>query len=173
MSASQDNLLNQEEIEAQEEALLDQSVQSEEDLADVIVESERMLDSPKFGCENTDLFQDDGVTDSQLLRAAEAPSQDEVPEGPVQSPEVEVIKVIPPSQPMEGIELQQSAPLRDGQDIIRQGDLDNSSPSVEEIPLGQGDSREMEFGPHRPEPSEQDVQDFIQEMRQRATLLDT
>ena len=96
MSASQDNLLNQEEIEAQEEALLDQSVQSGEDSEDVIVESERMLDSPKFGCDNADLFQDDGVTDSQLLRAAE-PSQDEVPEGPVQSPEVEVIKVISPS----------------------------------------------------------------------------
>ena len=68
MSASQDNLLNQEEIEAREEALLDQSVQSGEDsLEDIIVESERMLDSPKFGCENADLFQDDGVTDSQLL----------------------------------------------------------------------------------------------------------
>ncbi len=40
-----------------------------------------MLDSPKFGCDNADLFQDDGVTDSQLLRAAKAPSQDEVPEG--------------------------------------------------------------------------------------------
>ena len=80
MSASQDNLLNQEEIEVQEEALLDQLVQSEEDSADFVVESERMLDSPKFGCENGDLFQDDGVTDSQLLRAAE-PSQDEVPEG--------------------------------------------------------------------------------------------
>ena len=115
MSASQDNLLNQEEIEAQEEALLDQLVQSGEDSEDIIVESERMLESPQFGCENTDVFQDDGVTDSQLLRAAE-PSQDEVPEGPVQSPEVEVIKVIPP--PMEGIELQQLAPLRDDQDII-------------------------------------------------------
>ena len=67
MSASQDNLLNQEEIEAREEALLDQSVQSGEDSEDVVVESEGMLDSPKFGCENADLFQDDGITDSQLL----------------------------------------------------------------------------------------------------------
>ena len=111
MSASQDNLLNQEEIEAQGEALLDQSVHSGEDsLEDIIVESERILDSPKIGCENTDLFEDDGVTDSQLLRCTEAPTQEEEAEGPVQSPEVEVI---PPSQTMEGIELQQSAPLKE------------------------------------------------------------
>ena len=74
---------------------------------------------------------------------------------------------------MEGIELQQSAYLRDGQDIIRQGDLDNSSSLEEEPPLGQGDSKEMESGPHRLEPSEQDIQEFVQEMRGRSTLLAT
>ena len=79
-----------------------------------------------------------------------------MPEGPVQSPEVEVIKVIPPSQPMEGIESQQSAPLRDGQDIIGQGDQDNSSSSGEP-PLGQGDSKDVESCPHRLEPSEQEI----------------
>ena len=166
MSASQDNLHNQEEIEAREEALLDQSVQSEEDSVDVIVESERMLDSPKFGCDNADLFQDD----AQLLQAAET-SQDEVPEGPVQSPEVEVIKVIPPSQPMEGIESQQSAPLRDGQDIIGQGDQDNSSSSGEP-PLGQGDPKEVESGPHRLEPNEQDIQDYAQESKKEFSFLE-
>ena len=96
-----------------------------------------------------------------------------MPEGPTQSLEVEVIKVIPPSQPMEGIELQQSPPLRDGQDIIGQGDLDNSSSSEEELPLGQGDSKEMESGPHQVEPSEQDIQEFVQELKERSTLLDT
>ena len=134
MSASQDNLLNQEVNEAQGEALLDQSVHSGEDSSeDVIVEYERILGprSPKIGCENADLFEDDGVTDSQLLRCTEAPTQEEEPEGPVQSPEVEVI---PPSETMEGIESQQSAPLRDGQDIIGHGDLDNLSPSGEETP---------------------------------------
>ena len=31
----------------------------------------------------------------------------------------------------------------------------------------------MEFGPHWLEPSEQDIQEFVQEMRQRSTLLGT
>ena len=74
---------------------------------------------------------------------------------------------------MDGIELQQPAPLRDGQDIIGHEDPIPSPSSVEEIPPGQGDSREVEQGPLQSEPSEQDVQDFVQEMRQRATLLDT
>ena len=52
------------------------------------------------------------------------------------------------------------------------GTLISHLQSVEEIPLGQGDSREVEFGPHRTKPSEQDVQDFLQGIRQRATLLD-
>ena len=60
MSASQDNLLNQEVNEAQGEDLLDQSVHSVEDsLDDVIVEYERIigtLESPKFGYEERDLF---------------------------------------------------------------------------------------------------------------------
>ena len=73
---------------------------------------------------------------------------------------------------MEGIELQHSAPQRDDQDIIRQGDLEDSSLD-QELPLGQGDSNEMESGPHRLEPSKQEIQDFVQEMRERSTLLDT
>ena len=93
-------------------------------------------------------------------------------DGPVQSPEVEVIKVIPPSQLMEGIESQQSAPLRDGQDIIGQGDQDNSS-SLEEPPLGQGDSKEVELRPYRLEPSEQEIQEFVQELKERSSFLDT
>ena len=124
------------------------------------MEYERVLgpSSPKFGCEEADLFEDDSITNSQLLCYAEALTQEEMPDGLVQSPEVEVI---PPSETMEGIESQQSAPLRDGQDIIGHGDLDNSSPSGEELPLGQGDSKEMEFGPHQLEPSEQDIQEFV------------
>ena len=73
---------------------------------------------------------------------------------------------------MEGIELQQLAPQRDGQDIIGQGDLEDSSPE-QELPLGQGDSIEMESGPHWLEPSEREIQDYVQEMRERSTLLDT
>ena len=66
------------------------------------MEFERILGprSPKIGCENADLFEDDGVTDSQLLRCPEASTQEEEPEGPVQSPEVEII---PPSEAMECI----------------------------------------------------------------------
>ena len=73
---------------------------------------------------------------------------------------------------MDWIESQQLAPLRESQDIIRQGNLSTSPSSVEEIPLGQGDSLEVKFGPQWPEPSEQDAQDFVQEMKQRITLLD-
>ena len=74
---------------------------------------------------------------------------------------------------MEGIELQQPAPLSDGQDIIGQKDSIPSPPSVEKIPSGQGDSREVEQGSFQSEPSEQEVWDFAQEMKQRASLLDT
>ena len=73
---------------------------------------------------------------------------------------------------MEGIELQHSAPQRDGQDIIGQGDLEDSSPD-QELPLGQGDSIEIESGPHQLEPSKQEIQAYIQEMKERSTLLDT
>ena len=69
MSASQDNLLNQEVNEAQGEALLDQLVHSGEDSSDdVIVKYERIIrppESPKFGCEERDLFEDDSITNSQ------------------------------------------------------------------------------------------------------------
>ena len=108
--------------------------------------------------------------DSQLLCYAEAVTQEEKPEGLDQSLEVEEI---PPSEPMDGIESQQPAPLRDSQDIIRQEDSIPSPPSVEEIPPGQGDSREVEQGSFQSEPSEQEVWDFAQEMKQRASLLDT
>ena len=122
MSASQDNLLDAGENEAQGKDLLDQSVNSGRDSSeDVVVEYERVLGapSPKIGCEEADLFEDDSITDSQLLRYAQAPTQEEKPEGPDQSPEVEEI---PPSEPMDGIESQQPAPLRDSQDIIGQKD---------------------------------------------------
>ena len=70
MSTSQDNLLNQEVNEAQGEDLLDQLVQLVEDsLDDIVVEFERIIrtpESPKFGCEEHDLFRDDSIIDSQL-----------------------------------------------------------------------------------------------------------
>ena len=135
---SQDNLHDYEEDEAQGEDLLDQSVDSGRDSSeDVVVEYERVLEdpSPKIGCDEEDLFEDDGITDSQLLRYTDAPTQEDNPEGPDQSPEV---VEIPPSEPMDRIELQQnSAPLRDGQDIVGQEDPIPSPPSVEEIPPGQ------------------------------------
>ena len=95
-----------------------------EDSSDyVIVEFERIirtLESPKFGCEERDLFRDDSITDSQLLRYAEVQTQGQVPEGLANSPEA---KELPPSEAMEGIESQQPAPQRDGRDNIGQGDL--------------------------------------------------
>ena len=87
-------------IEAQGEIILEQLVHSGEDsLEDVIVEYERVLgpSSPKFDCEEADLFEDDSITNSQLLHYVEAPTEEEKPEGPVQSPEAEVI---PPSETM-------------------------------------------------------------------------
>ena len=58
-----------------------------------VMEYERVLraPSPKIGCEEADLFKDDSITNSQLLRYAEAPTQEENPEGLDQSPEVEEI----------------------------------------------------------------------------------
>ena len=104
MSASQDNLLDSEENEAQGENLLDQSVNSgRNSLEDVVMEYERVLGapSPKIGCDEEDLFKDDGITDSQLLRYTDAQTQEYNPEGPEQSPEVVEIS---PSEPMDGIE---------------------------------------------------------------------
>ena len=92
MSTSQDNLLNQEVNEALGVDLLDQSVQSVEDsLYDVVVEFERIIrtpESPKFRCEDRNLFRDDSITDSQLLHCVEAPTQGQIPEGPSNFPEV-------------------------------------------------------------------------------------
>ena len=73
------------------------------------------------------------MTASQTLHYAEAPTQEENPEGPDQSPEVEEI---PLPEPMDGIESQQPAPLRDGQNIIGHGDPIPSPSSVKEIPPG-------------------------------------
>ena len=76
---------------------------------------------------------------------------------------------------MEGIESEQdSAPLRDGQDIVGLEDPILSPPSVEEIPLGQEDSRqEVEQESYWSEPSDQDIRDYVQEARQRASHQDT
>ena len=56
MSASQDNLLNQEVNEAQGDILLDQSVHSGEDSSDDVIAGYiriiRSPESPKFGCES-------------------------------------------------------------------------------------------------------------------------
>ena len=149
-------------IEAQGEDLLDQSVHSVVYSSDdVIGEFMRIIgtpESPKFGCEERDLFQDDSITHSQLLHCVEAPTQGQVPEGPANSPEV---KELPPSEGIKGIELQQLAPQRDGQDIIGQGDLVDSSPE-QKLPPGQGDSIILESGPYWLEPSEQEIQDYIQ-----------
>ena len=99
MFVSQDNLLDYEEGEAQGEDLLDQLVNSGRDsLEDVVVEYERVLEDPshKIGCDEEDLFDDDGITDSQLECATDAPTQEDNPEGPDQSP-----------FPMDGIESEQ------------------------------------------------------------------
>ena len=68
MSASQDNLLNQEVIEALGKVLLDQLVHSGEDSSeDIIVEYERIIRpprSPRIGCEERDLYEDNSITDS-------------------------------------------------------------------------------------------------------------
>ena len=77
MSASQDNLLDSGENEAEGEDLVDQTVDSGRDSSeDVVVEYERVLGapSPKTGCDEEDIFKDDSITDSQLLRYAEAPT---------------------------------------------------------------------------------------------------
>ena len=52
------------------------------------MEYERVLrdPSPKIGCDEEDLFEDDGITDSQLIHATETPTQEDNPEGLDQSP---------------------------------------------------------------------------------------
>ena len=73
---------------------------------------------------------------------------------------------------MEGIESQQPAPQRDGQDIIGQGDLGDLSPE-QELPPGQGDSMILESVPYWLESTEQEIRDYIQEMREKSALQDT
>ena len=91
-------------IEAQGEVVLDQSVHLGEDSwEDIVVKYKRVLGpfSPNCSWEEADLFEYDSITNSQLLRYAEASTQEENPEGPVKSPEVEDI---PPPEPIDGIE---------------------------------------------------------------------
>ena len=91
-----------------------------------------------LGCDNDNDIFDDGISDSQLKRAVDAPTQED-PEGPVQSPKV---VELPPPEPLEVIESEQDlAPLRDRQDIGLE-DPSLSPHSVEELPLGQEDSRQ-------------------------------
>ena len=111
MSVSQDNLLDYKEGEAQGEDLLDQSVDSGRDSSeDVVVEYERVLHEDsglKLGCDEDDIF-DDGITDFQLERATNVPTQEENPEGLDQS--LEVVEILTPVS-MEGIESEQDSVL--------------------------------------------------------------
>ena len=131
MSASQNNLFNQKVNEVLGETLLDQSVHSGEDSLEVfIAEYVRFiesLESPKFDCEKHDLYGVSSFTNSQTLSYAEASTQEDFPVSP-------------------GFELQLSAPHRNSQDIFRKGDQVDSSPSYQESL--QGDSEEIESGPH-------------------------
>ena len=82
----------------------------------VVLEEEQQADPGlKLACDDNDIFDEDGITDSQLERAVNTPTQED-PEGPAQSPEVE--EILPP-EPMEVAESEQdSADLgRDGQDM--------------------------------------------------------
>ena len=85
MSDSQDNLLDYEGDKVQGEDLLDQSADLEgESLEDdvFVLEEEQQVDPGlKLACDDNDIF-DDGITDSQLERAINAPTQED-PEGPV------------------------------------------------------------------------------------------
>ena len=162
MSDSQDNLLDYEGDEVQGEDLLDQSVEGgclEEDI--VMLEDEQQADQGlKLVCDDNDIFED-GITDTQLEQVIDTPTQEDA-EGPSQSPEVE--EILPP-EPMEVAESEQdSADLgRDGQDKGLE-DPSLSPHSVEELPLGQEDSRQdVEQRSHQSEPNEQRVQDYIQE----------
>ena len=123
MSDSKDNLLDYKGDKVQGKDLLDQSADLEGESLEydsVVLEEEQQADPGlKLACDDNDIFDEDGITESQLVRATNAPTQEENPEGLDQS--LEVVE-IPPSEPMDGIESQQNAPLRDGQDIIGQED---------------------------------------------------
>ena len=87
---------------------------SAEDEVVKLEEDQQEDPSLKLGCDKDDIF-NDGITDFQLEHATNAPTQEENPKGPDQSPEV---LELPPPVPMEGIESEQnSAPLRNGQDM--------------------------------------------------------
>ena len=85
MSDSQDNLLDYEGDKVQGEDLLDQSADLEgESLEDdvVMLEEEQQADPGlKLACDDNDIFED-GITDTQLERAINTPTQDD-PESPV------------------------------------------------------------------------------------------
>ena len=173
MSDSQDNLLDYEGDKVQGEDILDQSMEREslEDDAVVLEEEQQVDPGLKLACDDNDIFNEDSITDYQLVKDVNTLTQENL-EGPVQSPEVEEI---PLPEPIEVVESEQDSadPSRDRQDM---GLVDPSlSPqSVEEIPLGQEDSRqEVEQRSHQSEPNGQRVQDYVQEAWQRASHQDT
>ena len=82
----------------------------------IVLEEEQQADPGlKLACDENDIFKEDGITDSQLERAVNAPIQED-PEGPAQSHEVE--EILPP-EPMEVAECERDSadPGRDGQEM--------------------------------------------------------
>ena len=159
MSDSQDNLFDYEGDKVQGEDLLDQSADLEGTSLEkevIMLEEEQPADpGHKLACNDHDIFIKDDVTDSQLERAINAPTQED-PEVPVQSPEVE--EILPP-EPMEVAECERDSadPSRDGQEMGLE-DPSLSPQSVEELPQGQEDSRrEVEQRSHQSEPNDQEV----------------
>ena len=106
MSDSQDNLLDDERDNFQGEDLLDQSADLEgEPLEDdvVMLEEEQQADPGlKLACDDNDIFNEDSITDSQLERAVNTLTQENL-EGPVQSPEVEEIPLPEPMEVAESV----------------------------------------------------------------------
>ena len=92
MSDIQDNLLDYECDDVQGKDPLDQSADLEEEPIDqeVIVLEEVQPADPghKLACGDNDIFAEDDITDSQLERAINVPTQED-PGVPAQSPEVE------------------------------------------------------------------------------------
>ena len=171
------NLLDYEYDDDQSEELLNQSASLEEEPMEqeVIVLEEEQPEDPGQGlaCGGRDVFEEDTLTNSQLLAAVNAPTQED-PGVPARSAEVEAAL-----QPIHiqcwVMESEQDSTLEPSMEGQEEGLEDPSlSLSSVEPPLGQGSSRqEFKQWSHQSEPSDKKVQEYVWEAQLRASHQDT
>ena len=182
MSEIQDNLLDYECDKVQGEDLIDHSADLEEEpIEEEVIMLEEVQHQPAEPADlgymlasgDRDIFDEEVTyTVSQLMADLNSPTRED-PGVPACFPEVEeAIKQVPIEDWVYESEKGSMDAHMEGQDN-RQEDLSLSSQSVEP-PLGQGSSRQkFEQWSFQSEPSDQRVQEFVQEAQCRASHQDT